>query len=118
MRGAKPTNLAEAQALGAAAGHAAADAFAANVLPVVRDPQAAGVVTIRALLRWAKASARNRPFASRLTTRAPDRTDRHRKRKAYPLAAAPIVPCCRLVSVAPALPHAISRQSARGPKLI
>ena len=44
-----PTNLAEAQALGAAAGRAGADAFAANVLPVVRDLQAAGLVTVRAL---------------------------------------------------------------------
>ena len=44
-----PTNLAEAQALGAAAGRAGADAFAANVLPVVRDLQATGVVTIRAI---------------------------------------------------------------------
>ena len=44
-----PTNLAEAQALGAAAGRAGADAFAANVLPVVRDLQAAGVVTVRAI---------------------------------------------------------------------
>ncbi len=44
-----PTNLAEAQAKGAAAGKAAADAFAANVLPVVRQLQAAGVVTVRAI---------------------------------------------------------------------
>jgi len=43
------TNLAEAQAKGAAAGKAAADAFAANVLPVVRQLQAAGVVTVRAI---------------------------------------------------------------------
>jgi hypothetical protein len=35
--------------MGAAAGKAAADAFAANVLPVVRDLQAAGVVTVRAI---------------------------------------------------------------------
>lgn len=44
-----PTNLAEAQALGAAAGKAAADAFAANVLPVVHDLQAAGIVTVRGI---------------------------------------------------------------------
>jgi DNA invertase Pin-like site-specific DNA recombinase len=44
-----PTNLAEAQVMGAAAGKAAADAFAANVLPLVRDLQAAGVVTVRAI---------------------------------------------------------------------
>ncbi|OJY72336.1 MAG: resolvase [Rhodospirillales bacterium 70-18] len=44
-----PTNLAEAQAMGAAAGKAAADAFAANVLPVVRHLQAAGVTTVRAI---------------------------------------------------------------------
>lgn len=41
------TNLAEAQAMGAAAQRAAADAFAANVLPVVRQIQAAGVVSLR-----------------------------------------------------------------------
>lgn len=44
-----PTNLAEAAAKGAAAGRAAADAFAANVLPVVRDLQAAGITTTRAI---------------------------------------------------------------------
>ncbi len=44
-----PTILAEASAKGAAAGRAAADAFAANVLPVVRDLQAAGITTTRAI---------------------------------------------------------------------
>ncbi len=43
------TNLAEAQAMGAAATSQAADAFAANVLPVVRELRAAGVVTVRAI---------------------------------------------------------------------
>jgi DNA invertase Pin-like site-specific DNA recombinase len=43
------TNLSEAQALGATANKAAADAFAANVLPVVRQIQASGVTTFRAI---------------------------------------------------------------------
>jgi DNA invertase Pin-like site-specific DNA recombinase len=43
------TNLAEAQAKGATANRAAADAFAANVLPVVRQIQAAGATTTRAI---------------------------------------------------------------------
>jgi DNA invertase Pin-like site-specific DNA recombinase len=43
------TNLTEAQALGAAASKEVADAFAANVLPVVRDLQAAGVTASRAI---------------------------------------------------------------------
>ena len=43
------TNLPEAQAKSAAAGKTAADAFAANVLPVVRQLQAAGMVTVRAI---------------------------------------------------------------------
>ena len=43
------TNLAEASALGAEANRAAADAFASNVLPIVRQMQAAGVTTHRAL---------------------------------------------------------------------
>ena len=43
------TNLPEAQAKGVAAIKGAADDFAANVLPVVRQLQAAGVVTVRAL---------------------------------------------------------------------
>ena len=41
-----PTNLAEAAALGAAAGRANADSFASNVLPMVRELQAAGVSTL------------------------------------------------------------------------
>ncbi len=41
------TNLAEAQAKGSAATRHAADAFAANVLPVVRQLQAAGTTTAR-----------------------------------------------------------------------
>lgn len=43
------TNLAEAQAMGAAANRAAADTFASNVLPVVRQMQAAGITTVRAI---------------------------------------------------------------------
>ena len=43
------TNLAEAAAKGAAAQRKAADAFAANVLPVVRQIQAAGATTPRAI---------------------------------------------------------------------
>ena len=43
------TNLAEAQAQGSAANRTAADAFAANVLPVVRQLQAAEVTTARAI---------------------------------------------------------------------
>jgi DNA invertase Pin-like site-specific DNA recombinase len=43
------TNLADAQELGRAAGRAAADQFAANVLPIVRQMQAAGVTTLQAI---------------------------------------------------------------------
>jgi len=43
------TNLAEAAAKGNDANRAAADAFAANVLPVVRQIQAAGATTTRAI---------------------------------------------------------------------
>ena len=43
------TNLAEAQAMGTAATKAMADAFAANVLSVVRELQAAGVTATRAI---------------------------------------------------------------------
>ncbi len=43
------TNLSAAQAKGAAANREAADAFAANVLPVVRQLQAAGITTARAI---------------------------------------------------------------------
>lgn len=43
------TNLAEAQAMGAAATRTAADAFATNALPVVRELQAAGVTSTRAV---------------------------------------------------------------------
>ncbi len=44
-----PTNLAEAGAKGAAAQRAEADAFAANVMPVVRQIQASGATTTRAI---------------------------------------------------------------------
>jgi DNA invertase Pin-like site-specific DNA recombinase len=43
------TNLAEAQAQGSAANRNAADAFAANVLPVVDQLRAAGVTTVRGI---------------------------------------------------------------------
>lgn len=43
------TNLAEAAAKGNEANRAAADSFAANVLPVVRQIQAAGATTPRAI---------------------------------------------------------------------
>src|SRR3954452_760050 len=43
------TNLEEAQRKGRAAGRAAADQFAANVLPVIRQIQATGVSTLAAL---------------------------------------------------------------------
>ena len=45
------TNLAEAAAKGAAAQRTAADAFAANVLPVVRQIQAAGATNHRAIAK-------------------------------------------------------------------
>jgi Recombinase len=43
------TNLPEAQARGVAANREAADAFAANVLPIVREIQATGATTFRAI---------------------------------------------------------------------
>jgi DNA invertase Pin-like site-specific DNA recombinase len=43
------TNLKEAAAKGSAANREGADAFAANVLPVVRQIQASGVTTLRAI---------------------------------------------------------------------
>ena len=43
------TNLPDAQAKGVAANREAADAFAANVLPIVRQIQAAGATTFRAI---------------------------------------------------------------------
>jgi DNA invertase Pin-like site-specific DNA recombinase len=43
------TNLPDAQAKGVAANRDAADAFAANVLPIVRQIQAAGATTFRAI---------------------------------------------------------------------
>jgi DNA invertase Pin-like site-specific DNA recombinase len=43
------TNLPEAQAKGVAVNRKAADAFAANVLPIVRQIQAAGATTFRAI---------------------------------------------------------------------
>jgi DNA invertase Pin-like site-specific DNA recombinase len=44
-----PTNLAAAGAKGAETQRAGADAFAANVLPIVRQIQAAGAITPRAI---------------------------------------------------------------------
>ena len=43
------TNLGEAQTLGVAANAAGADAFAANVMPIVRQIQTSGVTTTRAI---------------------------------------------------------------------
>jgi DNA invertase Pin-like site-specific DNA recombinase len=43
------TNLSEAQSKGAAANRAGAEAFAANVLPIIRQIQAAGITTSRAI---------------------------------------------------------------------
>jgi DNA invertase Pin-like site-specific DNA recombinase len=43
------TNLPAAQAMGQAANRQAADAFAANVLPVVRQMQASGAVSLQAI---------------------------------------------------------------------
>jgi hypothetical protein len=43
------TNLPEAQAKGAATNREGADAFAANVLPIVRQLQAAGVTGFRGI---------------------------------------------------------------------
>ena len=43
------TNLGEAQAMGAEANRKAADIFAANVLPVIRQLQAKGITATRAI---------------------------------------------------------------------
>ena len=43
------TNFADAQAKGTAATKAQADAFAANVMPLIRQMQAAGITSVRAL---------------------------------------------------------------------
>jgi DNA invertase Pin-like site-specific DNA recombinase len=45
------TNLPDAQAKGVAANRVAADSFAANVLPIVRQIQAAGATTFRAIAK-------------------------------------------------------------------
>jgi hypothetical protein len=45
------TNLPDAQAKGVATNRQAADALAANVLPIVRQIQAAGATTFRAIAR-------------------------------------------------------------------
>ena len=50
------TNRPEAQAKGGAATGQAADGFAANVLPVVPQLQAVGVVTVRAIARGPECS--------------------------------------------------------------
>ena len=55
------TNLGEAQAKGAAANRAGADSFAANVLPVVRQIQASGATTLKAIA--AALNARGIPTA-------------------------------------------------------
>ena len=46
---ANPRNLAEADTKGAATQRAEADAFAANVLPIIRQIEAAGATTHRAI---------------------------------------------------------------------
>jgi len=43
------TNLAEARALSIASNRAAADNFAANILPLIRQIQASGATTTRAI---------------------------------------------------------------------
>jgi DNA invertase Pin-like site-specific DNA recombinase len=53
------TNLAEASAKGAGANRAAADAFAANVLSVVRQIEASGVKGHRAIAAALKACGRH-----------------------------------------------------------
>lgn len=63
-RGAKlgnKTNLAEASRRGAAANQAASDAFAANVLPIVRQMQISGITTLSELA--AALNARGIPTA-------------------------------------------------------
>ena len=49
MKLGNPRNLAEAGAKGAVTQRAEADAFAANVLPIVRQIEAAGATTHRAI---------------------------------------------------------------------
>ena len=49
MKLGNPVNLAEAGAKGAATQRAEADTFAANVMPIVRQIQAAGATTTRAI---------------------------------------------------------------------
>ena len=72
------TNLAEAQAKGAAANATAADAFAANVVPVIRSIEAAGITTLSGLaaalnargVRTARGGAWHAKSVSRLVERA------------------------------------------------
>jgi hypothetical protein len=42
-------NLAQAQAAGAASNNVNADKFAANVIPIIRQAQAAGAISLRAI---------------------------------------------------------------------
>jgi DNA invertase Pin-like site-specific DNA recombinase len=73
------TNLGDAQAKGVAVNVAAADAFAANVLPIVRQIQAAGAVTTRAIaaalnargIRTARGGAWHDSTVRNLLARAP-----------------------------------------------
>jgi DNA invertase Pin-like site-specific DNA recombinase len=72
------TNLGEAQAKGADANRASADAFAANVLPVVQQIQASGATTLRAIaealnargIRTARGGAWHAATVSNLLARA------------------------------------------------
>jgi DNA invertase Pin-like site-specific DNA recombinase len=73
-----PTNLAEASRLGAASQAAEADAFAANILPIIRSIQASGVTSLRAIadalngrnVRTARGGAWNASTVSRIIGRA------------------------------------------------
>ena len=73
------TNLPDAQAKGVAANREAADAFAANVLPIVRQIQAAGATTFRAIaaalndrgVRTARGGAWHDSTVRNLLARAP-----------------------------------------------
>jgi len=72
------TNLGEAQKLGAAANARGADAFAANVIPIVQSIQAAGIATLKGIadalnargVRTARGGAWHPQSVARLLTRA------------------------------------------------
>jgi hypothetical protein len=60
-----PTNLAEAQRKGAESMKAAADAFAACLLPTIRDIQRHGVPSLRAIAETLNARGTRQPAAER-----------------------------------------------------